>query len=141
MKPALLLALAFSLASSLSTGAQAEEGYFDKQGHARPCDVPSVTQTLVRRFDDKVRTFLNSDVEIERISHIKETRFEDRDSTHRVQRRYCVAQAEFTNGDKRKIWYLLENTWGGAGIGGSIEFCIAGMDPWHNYGASCRSLQ
>lgn len=44
-----------------------------------------------------------------------------------------------TDGRQRELWYLIEGTFGFAGLG-LVEFCER-LDPWHAYGAHCKSLR
>lgn len=107
-------------------------------------DTPSceqVTGTVSSRFAQNMRSFLGSDLSIAGFGIISETRLEPRDGTHRVERRYCQAKVTTSDGQHRQLWFLIESDWGYAGLGSSVEFCVSGLDPWHVYGAHCRSLR
>ncbi|GEO84572.1 MULTISPECIES: hypothetical protein [Alphaproteobacteria] len=100
-----------------------------------------VTGTVSGRFAANMRGFLGLDLSIAEYGMISENRLETRDGTHRVERRYCHAKITTTDGARRQVWYLIENNWGFAGLGSSVEFCVSGLDPWHVYGARCKSLR
>ncbi|PJI45802.1 MAG: hypothetical protein CTR54_00610 [Rhizobium sp.] len=100
-----------------------------------------VTGTVSSRFAQNMRSFLGSDLSIAGFGIIYETRLELRDETHRVERRYCQAKVTTSDGAPRQLWFLIESDWGYAGLGSSVEFCVSGLDPWHVYGAHCRSLR
>ncbi len=101
----------------------------------------AVTGTVASRFSQNMRSFLDRDLSIAHFGDIRETRLEPRDDTHRVERRYCETRVTTTDGRQRELWYLIEGTFGFAGLGSSVEFCVSGLDPWHVYGAHCRSLR
>ncbi|MBV2184101.1 MAG: hypothetical protein KUL88_06140 [Rhizobium sp.] len=100
-----------------------------------------VTGTVSGRFSQNMRSFLDSDLSIADFGVIHETRLEPRDETHRVERRYCQTKVTTSDGRRRQLWYLIESPWGFAGLGSSVEFCVSGLDPWHVYGAHCKSLR
>lgn len=107
-------------------------------------DTPSceqVTGTVSGRFAQNMRGFLDMNLSIADFGIISESRLEPRDGTHRVERRYCHAKVTTTDGESRQLWYVIESTWGFAGLGSSVEFCASGLDPWHVYGAHCKSLR
>lgn len=100
-----------------------------------------VAGTVSGRFAQNMRNFLDLDLSIAEFGVIHQSRLEPRDATHRVERRYCRAKVITTDGARRQLWYLIESNWGYAGIGSSVEFCVSGLDPWHVYGAHCKSLR
>lgn len=138
-----LLASLATLAGPLSTASAADyvEGYVEDYGAPSACGNTSVLSFITQRFDYKAHHYLKSDVAIYEISHASLNRFEPRSETRRVEREYCHARVEMSDGERRSLWYLIERNWGFAGIGPSVEFCISGLDPWYVYGAQCRSLR
>ena len=100
-----------------------------------------VTDTVSGRFAQNMRGFLGLDLSIAEFGLIYESRLEPRDDTHPVERRYCEAKVITTDGAQRRLWYVVEDNWGYAGLGSSVEFCMSGLDPWHVYGAACKSLR
>ncbi|PPJ47052.1 hypothetical protein C0075_15770 [Rhizobium sp. KAs_5_22] len=100
-----------------------------------------VTGTVSSRLAQNMRSFLDMDLSIADFGIISESRLEPRDGTHRVERRYCQAKVTMTDGERRQLWFLIESDWGYAGLGSSVEFCVSGLDPWHVYGAHCKSLR
>lgn len=100
-----------------------------------------VTGTVSSRFAQNMRGFLGLDLSIAEFGFIHQSRLEPRDETHPVERRYCQAKVTTTDGERRRLWYVVEDNWGYAGLGSSVEFCMSGLDPWHVYGAHCKSLR
>jgi hypothetical protein len=58
-----------------------------------------------------------------------------------IGRRYCDATVALSDGDRRDIWYLIEEGQGFASIGNNVEFCVAGFDRWLVYNGRCRVLR
>lgn len=132
MRSPLRTALSIAALLSVSPGSGALAG-------TPSCE--QVTGTVSGRFSQSMRSFLDRDLSIAAFGLIHETRLEQRDETHPVERRYCQTKVTTSDGKRRQLWYLIENSWGFAGLGSSVEFCVSGLDPWHVYGAHCRSLR
>ncbi|MDI6838150.1 MAG: hypothetical protein QMD99_20875 [Rhizobiaceae bacterium] len=113
----------------------------DSQAGTPRCDDAAVVGSVESRFTRNNRQFLKVDLSIADIGIIRETGFRPTDETHRVERRFCHATVTTSDGLGRNLWYLIESTWGFAGLGSSVEFCADGLDPWHVYGARCASLR
>lgn len=58
-----------------------------------------------------------------------------------ILRRYCNATAIFSNGQRRQVYYLLEETGGFVGKNWGLTYCVAGLDPWNNHDSNCRTLR
>jgi len=58
-----------------------------------------------------------------------------------IARDYCMADAIMTNGDIRTVYYAVEHGVGFAGIGGYVDFCVLGLDPWHVHDGACRTVR
>ena len=58
-----------------------------------------------------------------------------------IRHRHCRATAIMTNGARRTLFYTVSAGMGFASIGHGVDFCLAGLDPWHVHGAACRSLR
>lgn len=125
-------ALSLAALLSVSFGASAFAG-------TPSCD--AVAGTVAGRFSQNMQSFLDRELSIAVFGVIRETRLEPRDETHRVERRYCQTRVTMSDGRQRELWYLIEGTFGFAGLGSSVEFCVSGLDPWHVYGAHCKSLR
>ncbi len=74
--------------------------------------------------------------------HIRESRHEPKIADERpIERRYCHARADLTDGRSRDVWYVIERPMGFAGIGSNVEFCVSGFDRWNVYDGRCRVLR
>jgi hypothetical protein len=58
-----------------------------------------------------------------------------------IGRRYCEASAVISNGDRARVYYLIETHQGFAGVGARVTFCLPGYDPWHVYDKDCRTVR
>jgi opacity protein-like surface antigen len=58
-----------------------------------------------------------------------------------VKRDYCMANAVLSDGSTRLVYYTIEHGLGFAGIGRSVDFCVAGLDPWHIHDGDCRTVR
>jgi hypothetical protein len=132
-KLALMFATAVMAAGLFSAaGARAE---------INDCAGSGVIGFIDHRFDDKARRYLGADLDILAIGAIDQTHVQLRDDTHPVQRVYCHAKADMSDGHRRDLWYMIESNMGFVGLGDRIRFCIAGLDPWHVDGRQCRSVR
>lgn len=112
------------------------------------CAKSEVLGRITNRFAHQVRHVPNlPQVGIVHFQRIGETRHLPRVKSARVteerpiDRRYCHAKAQLSDGKVRDVWYLIEKPMGFAGIGSNVEFCVSGFDRWHVYGGRCRTVR
>lgn len=138
--PALRLLLAFGLvvaSLSMQTGA----AFAWSLGDSSPqCDAGWVTRQIKSRAADK---FGETGLRLDEIANPTLTYERHRDEYHNVARQFCHATAVLSDGSRRDVWYLIAQPWGFGGTPGthSLEFCIAGLDPWHVYGKDCSTVR
>ena len=133
-------ALSLALSALAATPARAAEPAYapgqDLCGHA------PVLEFIRSRFIHKSIHYVGQDLFIRGFEHIQQTRYEPKTSDiSSVERDYCKAHVALNDGTVRPMWYLIERPWGFAGLGRSVEFCVADLDPWHVYGTDCKSLR
>jgi len=58
-----------------------------------------------------------------------------------IRRDYCRADAVMTNGSRRNVFFTIEYGQGFASIGNHVDFCVAGLDPWHVHDDFCRTVR
>ena len=110
------------------------------------CDTGWVLAFLKTRVDGQYRKYNGSKLFLVEVINPTLTYERKRDETHNVGRKFCHAKVRMTTAHKREIrdmWYLLETPWGFSGppkLAG-VEFCIAGLDPWHVYGKDCSTIR
>lgn len=132
---------AAALAASLAGGAAVTPAEAFTGGDFRSCGEQKILDYMARRFVWTDEHVLQRGLRIEDITHAHENKYRPANDTHLVGRRYCHATAWMNDGSKRTMWYLIEEGMGFAGVRDNVEFCISGLDPWHVYGAWCRSVR
>ncbi|MBL0371277.1 hypothetical protein JJB09_04480 [Rhizobium sp. KVB221] len=107
------------------------------------CNTGWVLSSLKTKVDGKYRKYNGTKLFLIDIINPKMRYERERDSLHRVGRKFCHATVRMNDGRKRDMWYLLETPGGFAGAPkfAGLEFCIAGLDPWHVYGKDCSTIR
>ncbi|MCP4316466.1 MAG: hypothetical protein GY789_10735 [Hyphomicrobiales bacterium] len=120
--------------------AQANALGFGKYG---TCESAHIHREITRRFRTLEFNVLHAGLKIEDIFEVRENGFNytPRTEVQLIARRFCQGRVSMNDGKTRSIWFLIERGQGFAGVGYNVEFCIAGLDPWHIYGAYCRSVR
>jgi len=143
---ALALSTVLSVGGLSSTPVQAADflmtapdTYVDNSGI---CGDQRVLKTIVSRFSYQVTHVPNLPmVEISSFSDIYQKRFEPAQRSSEITRHYCGATAMLSDGEQRRVWYLIEEGQGFASIGDNVEFCVSGFDRWNVYDSGCRVLR
>ena len=137
---ALSLALTLTAALPAGTAAAGELRLPDPTDY---CTTPWVIETLKKKVDHKFRGVTRTRLFLVEVKFPRERLDHKRDETHKVARKWCHAKARMNDGVTRDMWYILEKPWGFAGIPplSGLEFCIAGLDPWHVYGKDCSTIR
>ncbi len=104
------------------------------------CGDAKVLHEIVEHFNRAEIRNKNTGLELENISGARE-RQTLAGGERQINRRYCRAHAELSNGRHPTVHYLIEQRVGFASIGWNVEFCIPGQDRWMVYGGSCRVLR
>lgn len=104
------------------------------------CNTPVVEAWIKERFNEAEEKQWRRGYKLTNITGMHEHRTEQwKDSD--VVRRYCNATVHFTNGYRRQVYYLLEDIGGFVGKNWGLTYCVAGLDPWNNHDAHCRTLR
>ena len=111
--------------------------------HAPPsaCSDSAVLGVIDSNFDYRDAHYLHAGLDIVDIQGARELGYRPSDDMHLVARTYCEATVVTNDNRPRPVWYLIESTMGFAGIGDNVEYCVAGLDPWHVYGSYCASVR
>ena len=132
-KIALILAMLAAVFSTSYTAAASE--------NIPACSSSRVVAKIVSRFNQTERLYWSHRglkmVELSRVHHHRGKGYLDSP----LHRHRCHATAEFSDGRKRKINFLIEQHAGFAGVGWGVEYCVTGLDPWHYYDGYCRSIK
>lgn len=106
------------------------------------CADERVLARISSRFRHQVRHVPNlPNVEIVAYSGLGQNRYLPKDEYHPIARRYCYGTVDLSDGQRRPMWYLIEDPMGFAGIGSNVEFCVSGFDRWLVYNGHCRVLR
>jgi hypothetical protein len=131
------------LTSALMPGGTASAGEFRLPDPTDYCTTPWVIETLKKKVDHKFRGITKTKLFLVKVIHPTERLDHKRGKTNTVARKWCYAKARMNDGVTRDMWYILEKPWGFSGIPplSGLEFCIAGLDPWHIYGKDCSTIR
>ncbi|TPW32062.1 hypothetical protein [Pararhizobium mangrovi] len=105
------------------------------------CAQHGTLATIDSEFDYRARNYLHAPLAITDFRDARLIAYHPYDPTHLVRRIYCEATVVMQGSPPRPIYYLIESTMGFAGIGDRVEYCIAGLDPWHVYGSHCSTVR
>ena len=107
------------------------------------CANDAVLGRIASRFRHQVSHVPHlPDVAIADFRRIRESLHKPRIEGKRpIDRRYCHAKADLSDGRSRDIWYVIERPMGFAGLGSNVEFCLSGFDRWSVYDGRCRVLR
>lgn len=104
------------------------------------CGDPKVLSKIIFRFNEADRDLWHHQQSIYKISGIYERSFEDYYASN-INRRYCYGGAILASGERRKVYYVIEQGMGLAGFGWNVEYCLRGSDGWYAYDGWCRVLR
>ena len=107
------------------------------------CANQAVLSRISSRFTYQVNHVPHlAKVAIADFHRIRESRHQPKIAGERpIDRRYCHARADMTDGRSRDVWYVIERPMGFAGLGSNVEFCVSGFDRWNVYDGRCRVLR
>lgn len=109
---------------------------------ASVCSQQSVLKRIVSRFDYQVKHVPDMPMTaISSMGDIRLKRYEPKVNPSQIERTYCDATAVMSDGQQRKVWYLVEERQGFVTLGSNVEFCVDGYDKWYVYNASCSVLK
>lgn len=139
--PAVFTLCAAILVSSLLVGPAVSPAKAFSGGDLASCSEQKVLDYIKKRFVWSDEKLLKRGLRIEAIQRPHQNRVQAATATRKIERLYCHGTARMNDGRKRTIWYMIEKGMGFASIGNAVEFCVSGLDPWHVYGAWCRSVR
>ena len=107
------------------------------------CDNPAVLRAISKRFAINDRNVIQRGLAIEDYYDVHQEQFVAAGEIEGtlIDRRFCRGKVAMNDGRSRTIWYMIELGQGFASMGANVEYCISGLDPWHIYGAYCRSVR
>jgi len=115
------------------------EAWWSK-GRLPACDSPNVIASVKKKFAYADRRQFHWGVAINQVTDIYETP-EIIQNSSLIGRRFCRGTAWLTDGRREEVVYLVETKQGFASVTWRVESCLPRFDPWHVYGAWCRSIK
>ncbi len=104
------------------------------------CDNRWVERKIAHRFAAAERQTWHHGVALGELYDIHQKRMIVADR-HGIDRRFCRASSEMSDGRKRTVHFLIEQGMGYAGYSWNVEYCIAAFEPWKTYDGRCRSIR
>ncbi len=145
MRAVLATALLIALGASAGAGSRSLDdptvsvGSWSR-GKVPLCDAQSVLNNIAKRYHTaNVKTW-QTGLAIGTVTKIDQVKFEPA-NPGLIDRRFCHARVELSNGHPSDLYYLIEERQGVASIGWGVEFCLPGQDPWRVYDGFCRSIR
>lgn len=104
------------------------------------CTEPPVAKRIIEDFNWAERNTWRRGFSMEKLTRMHEHRTEQwRNSP--VLRRYCMATAHMSDGQRRNVYYLIEDRGGFAGQTWEVTHCVSGLDDWRNHDGHCRTMR
>lgn len=136
-----LSALLISVLIAAPAVAEDHRVYFSFGGEKRlPECAASSAQGAARNSIARARQDYYGGLKIVEIDSVQEVAFQV-NGVSPVARRYCRGQANLSDGTYQTVHYLIEEHGGFLGLGWNVEACLAPLDKWHVYGASCSTAR
>ena len=110
------------------------------------CDDPRVLRQVQSKFAWADRNTWSeisnrkTTISINAIGNIKQ-RYSLNQTKSLITHRHCDGTATLSNGKNPRVYYLVQERMGFAGISWKVQFCVAGYDRWRVYGAHCSTLR
>ncbi len=110
-------------------------------GSALPeCDDARVLRDIAERSAWADRRTWKTGILIDDIENVRQSRLVT-NGPRRIAERFCRATAHLSDGRRARLYFLIEDQIGFAGLGWYVSFCIPGRDDYHVYGGWCRVLR
>ena len=110
------------------------------RGTVPTCEQSSVLNDISKRYRSVQADLWQTGLSIAAVHRIDETEYKPGDPGL-IDRRFCRARIELSNGHPAELFYLIEERQGFASIGWGVEFCVPGQDPWRVYDGHCRAIR
>jgi len=105
------------------------------EGRVAPCE--SALSTITYMFQEKEKTFWNSNLIITGYGNIHEIAFRPWQSDN-IPRRYCRGDVMTSDGKVRKVNFSIIEDGGFAGYDQGVEWCVTGLDRNWAYNPLCK---
>jgi hypothetical protein len=106
------------------------------EGRIKPCE--AALGTITYMFQEKEKTFWNSDLIITGYGNIHEIAFRPWQSDN-IPRRYCGGDVMTSDGRLRKVTFSIIEDGGFSGYDQGVEWCVTGVDRNWAYNPLCKA--
>jgi hypothetical protein len=118
--------------------APAEDRYPPYTGVLPLCSDPDVLQDVSWSFAKRESEFWNSGLTIVGFEGTQEFGYRSNGLSY-IPRRYCRAEAVFSDGARRKVVYNVGEALGFIGVGSGVTWCVEGLDRNHAFSPNCKA--
>lgn len=116
----------------------AEERTIPYSGDLPACDSSGVLNLMSWRVSRREWRFWDLPLEIVSYGQVREIGYRSNGADF-IPRRYCAAQAVFSDGRVRDVIYNLIEGGGFIGVGYGLEWCVVGLDREYNFAPACKA--
>lgn len=116
-----------------------EEGAWPYTLDLPACDDHYVLRKIMHDFESREREFWSSFLFINKFENIKEAGLRSHGLSY-TPRRYCNAEAVFSDGVRRQVYYNITPDQSVILSGQVIDWCIVGLDRAHVDGKNCKRV-
>ena len=102
------------------------------------CSDPAVLGEITWSFAGREREFWASSLALANFERVWETGFRSTGASY-IPRRYCNAEALFSDGERRRVVYQIGEALGFLGLGSGVTWCVQGLDRNHAFSPNCRA--
>lgn len=135
-----VLASTTAPSSAADLGAGWAYGAPQAESHLPACDNASVLSTVIERQHWAETNTWHDGKRIQTLTGIRQiystTRF-----ASMIEHRHCAGRADLGNGLTGRVFWVISEASGFAGVGYGVEVCLPEQDYWYVWGAACRVLR
>ncbi|WP_424362507.1 hypothetical protein [Methylocystis parvus] len=102
------------------------------------CSDPWVFREISDKFASREQEYWNSGLVIAAFDGVAETGYRTNGLSY-IPRRYCLGDAMFSDGKRRRIVYNIGEALGFIGLGWGVTWCVEGLDRNHAFSPNCRA--
>ncbi|WP_457796513.1 hypothetical protein [Methylocystis sp. S23] len=142
VKVAVAAASAIGAATALAAPREhdppAEYRYTPYSGVLPLCSDPGVLKEIADTFAWRELQYWNSGLAIADFESASEFGYRTNGLSY-IPRRYCQAEAVFSDGARRRVVYNIGEALGFIGLGSGVTWCVVGLDRNHAFSPNCRA--
>ena len=110
------------------------------RGKVPMCNEPGVINSIASRYHTATTQVYGTNLAIGSVARVDQVRYVAA-NPGLIDRRFCHARVQLSNGQPDDLYYLIEERQGLASMGWGVEFCFPNQDPWRVYDGGCRTVR